>query len=86
MSIWIAVTPTSVPATLKSISPKASSIPWISVKIEKSSPYFTSPIAIPETGLLMGTPASIKDNVLPHTLPIDVDPLDSIASDTIRIV
>ena len=33
ISIWIAVTPFAVPATLKSISPRASSMPWISVKI-----------------------------------------------------
>ena len=33
ISIWIAVIPSGVPATLKSISPRASSIPWISVKI-----------------------------------------------------
>ena len=31
ISIWIAVIPSFVPATLKSISPKKSSRPWISV-------------------------------------------------------
>ena len=32
ISIWMAVMPFSVPATLKSISPKQSSMPWMSVR------------------------------------------------------
>ena len=32
----------------------------------------------------MGTPASISDIVLPHTLPIDVLPLEPSASETTR--
>ena len=39
-------------------------------------------MATPETGDLMGTPASIKDMVLPQTLPMDVLPLEASASDT----
>ena len=33
MSIWSAVTPSRVPATLKSMSPRWSSAPWMSVRI-----------------------------------------------------
>ena len=33
MSIWTAVMPSDVPATLKSMSPSASSMPWMSVRI-----------------------------------------------------
>jgi len=45
-----------------------------------------SPIAMPATGALIGTPASISDSVEPHTEAIDDDPLDSKMSDTTRIV
>jgi hypothetical protein len=41
---------------------------------------------MPETGALIGTPASIKARVEPHTDPIDDDPFDSSVSETIRIV
>ena len=65
ISICNAVIPFLVPATLKSISPKWSSIPWISVNTvylpELSS--MISPIAIPATGALIGTPAAIRDIV-----------------------
>ena len=44
------------------------------------------PIAIPATGALIGTPASISDRVEPHTLAIEDEPLDSRMSDTTRIV
>ena len=84
ISICIAVMPAAVPATLKSISPRASSRPWISVRMVKSSPSFTRPIATPATGALMGTPASIRDRVLPQTLPMELEPLDSRTSDTRR--
>ena len=43
-------------------------------------------MAIPATGALMGTPASISDNVDEHTEPIEVDPLDESTSDTKRRV
>ncbi|MBD0137702.1 KH domain-containing protein, partial [Acinetobacter baumannii] len=42
------------------------------------------PIAIPATGALSGTPASISDNDAPHTEAIEDEPLDSVMSDTIR--
>ena len=86
ISIWMAVIPLEVPATLKSISPLASSSPWISVRMVKFSPSFTRPMATPETGALMGTPASIRDRVLAQVLAMEEDPLDSSTSDTRRMV
>ena len=41
---------------------------------------------MPETGALIGTPASISASVEPHTEPIDDEPFDSSVSETIRIV
>jgi hypothetical protein len=45
-----------------------------------------SPIATPDTGALIGTPASISASVEPHIDPMDVEPLDDKASDTTRMV
>src|SRR5262245_13793331 len=47
---------------------------------------YTSPMAIPATGALTGTPASMSDNVDPQTDAIDVDPFDASTSETTRIV
>src|SRR2546423_1055684 len=44
------------------------------------------PIAMPATGLRIGTPASIRASDEPHTEAIDDEPLDSRMSDTTRIV
>ena len=41
---------------------------------------------MPETGALIGTPASISASVEPHTEPIDEEPFDSSVSETMRIV
>ena len=41
---------------------------------------------MPETGALIGTPASISARVEPQTEPIDDEPFDSSVSDTMRIV
>ena len=41
---------------------------------------------MPDTGCLIGTPASIRASVEPQTDPIDDDPFDSSVSETIRIV
>ena len=41
---------------------------------------------MPETGRVIGTPASIIDNAPPQTVAIDDDPFDSVMSDTTRIV
>src|ERR687887_305830 len=43
-------------------------------------------MAMPATGALIGTPASISESVEPHTEAIELDPLDSSVSDTTRIV
>ena len=43
-------------------------------------------MAMPATGALIGTPASIRDSVEAHTLAIDVEPLDSSTSETRRSV
>ena len=42
--------------------------------------------SIPATGSLMGTPASIRERMLPHTVAIEEDPFDSRTSETILIV
>src|SRR3989344_8746912 len=44
------------------------------------------PDAIPATGAFIGTPASIRARVPPHTEAIEVEPLDAIDSETILIV
>ena len=86
MSIWSAVIPFSVPATLKSMSPRWSSTPAMSVRTMYSSPSLIRPMATPATGALSGTPASISESEEPHTEAIDEEPLDSRMSDTTRIV
>ena len=43
-------------------------------------------MAMPATGALMGTPASMSDRVEPHTDAMDVEPLDDNTSDTRRKV
>src|SRR5947199_6259182 len=58
----------------------------MSVRISYESPSLTSPIAMPETGAEIGTPASISASVDPQTEPIDDEPFDSSVSETRRIV
>ncbi|CAB4823060.1 unannotated protein [freshwater metagenome] len=81
-----AVTKSRVPATLKSISPNASSAPRMSVSATYSIFPSTSseirPIAIPATGARSGTPALSSARVDAHTDPMEVDPLEPSASDT----
>ena len=79
ISIWVAVRPSFVPVVLKSISPKWSSSPRISLNTAYlSSPGFLiRPIAIPLTGFFIGTPASIRARVPAHTVAIEEEPLDS---------
>jgi hypothetical protein len=43
-------------------------------------------MAIPATGANTGTPASIRESDPPQTVAIDVEPLDSKTSDTMRTV
>ncbi len=47
---------------------------------------WTSPMAMPATGALIGTPASISASDAPHTEAIDEEPLDSRISETTRTV
>ena len=71
------------------MSPKKSSIPWISVSITYSSGFsfdVTSPVDIPATGFFIGTPASISARVLPQILACDVEPFEDNTSDTTLIV
>src|SRR5438552_17518883 len=42
-------------------------------------------MATPATGALIGTPASMSDSDVPHTLAIELEPFDSRISDTTRI-
>src|SRR5215510_5201762 len=67
MSICRAVTPRSVPATLKSMSPRWSSSPRMSVSTAKRLPSLIKPIAMPATCAFMGTPASMRARLPPHT-------------------
>ena len=86
MSIWVAVIPSFVPVTLKSMSPKWSSSPRISDNTAYlSSPAFLiNPMAIPDTGFLIFTPASINARVPAHTVAMEEEPFDSRISDTTR--
>jgi len=84
MSSWIAVTKSFVPATLKSMSPSASSAPRMSVSVTNVPLSAIIPIAIPATGALIGTPASMRESVEAQTLAIDVEPLELSTSDTRR--
>ena len=88
VSTWIEVIPSVVPATLKSISPKKSSIPCISVNTSSwaKSSEVINPIAIPAAGLFIGTPASNNASVEPQTEAWEVDPLELNTSDTNLIV
>ena len=87
MSIWRPVIPSDVPATLKSMSPRWSSIPWMSVSTcHLPSAPVIKPMATPATGRLIGTPASINDKLEPQTEAIDEEPLDDNTSETKRMV
>ena len=87
ISIWRAVIPVSLPVTLKSISPRKSSIPWISVNTTGSFPgSVIIPIATPPIIHFTGTPAFIKAIEEPQVDAIDVEPFDSNTSDVTRIV
>ena len=71
-----------VPATLKSMSPMASSAPRMSVSVTYWSPSLMRPIAMPATMPLSGTPASSSAIVEAHTDPMEVEPLELSASET----
>ena len=86
VSSWSAVTNSRVPATLKSMSPKASSAPRMSVSatywVSPSTSPEIRPIAMPATGACSGTPAWSSESVEAQTEPIEVDPLEPIASES----
>ena len=42
-------------------------------------------MATPATGAEVGTPASMSARLVPQTLAIELDPFDSVISDTTRI-
>jgi len=95
MSIWKAVMPSASPATLKSMSPSASSEPRMSVRTterggeddEPSTPGSKiSPIATPAMGRLSGTPASSMARHPPQTEAMEEEPLDSVMVDSTRMV
>jgi hypothetical protein len=52
----------------------------------KRLPSVTSPMEIPATGIVMGTPASIIARHPPHTDAIELEPLDSVISELILMV
>ena len=82
----MAVMPFTVPATLKSMSPRKSSRPWMSVSTATLpvSASLMRPMATPATGRLMGTPASIRARVEPQTEAMEVEPLEDRISLTRR--
>ncbi len=84
--IWMEVTPSRVPATLKSMSPSASSTPRMSVSTATRSPSLMSPIATPATAARTGTPASIIASEPEQTLAMEEEPFDSRMSETMRMV
>ena len=57
----------------------------MSVSTANRSPSLIRPMATPATGALMGTPASIRERLVPHTEAMELEPLDSVISDTTRI-
>jgi hypothetical protein len=42
-------------------------------------------MATPATGALTGTPASMSDKLVPHTDAIELEPFDSVISETTRM-
>ena len=85
MSICRAVIPSAEPATLKSMSPRWSSTPAMSVSTTWSSPSLISPIATPATGALTGTPPACSAIEDAQTEPIEEEPFDSSVSETTRV-
>ncbi len=88
ISICTPQIPSRVPVTLKSISPRWSSSPKISVSIAYllSLALVIKPMATPLTCFGMGTPASINASEPAQTVAIDDEPLLSKISLTTRTV
>ena len=85
-SICTAVIPSSVPATFRSMSPRKSSSPRMSVRMAYSSPSLIRPTPEAVTADLMGIPASMRAREQPQTEAIDVDPFEDSMSETRRTV
>ena len=60
-------------------------MPWMSERMTMSSPSLIRPMAMPETGALIGTPASISASVEPQVEAMEDEPLDSRISETTRM-
>eukprot|EP01139_Manchomonas_bermudensis_P010704 Amastigsp_a340954_31.p3 type:complete len:102 gc:universal Amastigsp_a340954_31:508-203(-) len=58
----------------------------MSVSTAKRLSSLIRPMAMPATWAFIGTPASISDRQPPQTEAIDEEPLDSVISDTTRMV
>ena len=85
MSICRALIPPLEPATLKSMSPRWSSSPMMSDSTTNLSSSLMRPMAMPATGAVMPMPASIRARLVPHTEAMELEPLDSVISETMRI-
>ena len=85
LSICRAVMPAGVPHTLKSMSPRKSSMPWMSESTTTSSPSLIRPMAPPDTGAEIGTPASMRAKHDPQVEAMEEEPLDSSTSLTTRM-
>ena len=70
------------------MSPRASSSPSISDTIAylPVAGSVMSPMAMPDTAVLIGTPASMRAREPAHTVAIEEEPLDERMSDSIRMV
>jgi len=72
---------------LQAVLPAATDFPYtIRIVSEITESNGSSSMATPATGAFNGTPASIMDSDPPQTVAIDEDPLDSVISDTRRMV
>ena len=61
-------------------------MPWMSVRVTKRpSSSVTSPMEMPATGFVIGTPASIRARMPAHVLAMEVLPLELRHSATTRI-
>ena len=59
-------------------------MPWMSERMTTSSPSLMRPMATPETGAEIGTPASIRARQ-PQMEPWEVEPLELRTSETTRM-
>ena len=60
-------------------------MPWMSESTTTSSPSLIRPMATPDTGAEIGTPASMRAKQEPQVEAMDDEPLDSSTSLTTRM-